>query len=189
MAASDELVERGLRHERAGVLDEAMRCYEAAAETAGSAVEAARALRHQADVLRIRCQWDEALLMAQRAEAMARDAADSSATAEAINAQAAVHQSRGDFDAAAPLYERVLEIAPAPRIRGIALQNMGAIAAMLGNHALAVERFEASVECFDADGYERGSAIALNNLGRASIDQGDFARAEAVLDRAVLQAR
>lgn len=171
------------------MLDEALRCYEGAADAAGSPAEASEALRHQADVLRIRCQWDEALTRSRRSEAVAQDAGLVDATAEAINAQAAVHQSRGDFDAASPLYERALGIATKERIRGNALQNLGAIAAMCGDHAAAAERFEASVKCFEADGYERGVAIALNNLGRASIEQADFAKAEEVLDRAVTQAR
>lgn len=189
MPDSASLIARGLRYERAGVLDEAMRCYEQAEARAEAPPEHSEALRRQADVLRIRCEWDAALERARRSEDVARDAGLDDAVAEAINAQAAVHQSRGSFELAEPLYEQILEIAPHARIRGMALQNLGAIAAMRGDHAEAARRFEASISSFRAGGYERGVAIALNNLGRASLDQRDFARGEEVLGDAVAQAR
>lgn len=191
LALSDAggLIERGLRHERAGMLDEALRCYEGAAAGAGDAEALSSALRHQADVLRLRCEWDEALERSRRSEAIAREAGQRTALAEAINAQAAVHQSRGTLELARPLYEQVLEIAPHQRMRGVALQNLGAIAAMQGDYDEAVRQFEDSVACFQADGYERGAAIALNNLGRASLERRDFVRAEEVLRRALTQAR
>ena len=189
MTGAAELIERGLRHERAGMLDEALRCYEGAAESADTLEVRTRALRHQADVLRIRCDWEAALELGRSSEAVARRARHPECIAEAINAQAAVHQSRGTFDMAVPLYERVLEIAPHERLRGVALQNLGAIAAMQGDYERAARQFEDSVACFERAGYERGVAIALNNLGRASLDRSDFERAEEVLRRALTQAR
>lgn len=189
MTEFEELIERGLRYERAGMLDDALRLYEAAATSAQGAEPMSRALRHQADVLRIRCDWERALELGRRSETTAREANLPLQTAEAVNAQAAVHQSRGAFDLAVPLYEEVLDIAPQERMRGVALQNLGAIAAMQGDHDRAARQFEDSAACFEAAGYQRGVAIALNNLGRVSMDRGDFSQAEEVLGRAVSHAR
>lgn len=183
------LIERGLRYERAGVLDQAMRSYQEADTRAKTPDEQAEALRRQADVMRIRCNWDEALELAGRSEAIATEFGLVDARAEAINGRAAIHQSRGSVDSAGPLYEQILTLPTRQRIRGNALQNLGVLAAMRGDHDRAAERFEASVTCFEAEGYSRGVAIALNNLGRASLDRRDFERAEDVLERAVTQAR
>jgi len=189
MPDAPSLIERGLRYERAGVLDQAMQSYQAAAEAAVTPSEEAEALRRQADVLRIRCEWDDALELAGRSELIAAGAGLVDVAAEAVNAQAAVHQSRGSLESAVPLYRRVLTTARRPRLRGVALQNLGAIAAMSGDHAAAAEHFEESIACFQADGYDRGVAIALNNLGRAALDQANYPRAEAALQRAIGHAR
>ena len=183
------LIERGIRLERGGVLEGALRCYVDAAEKAEGAQQLSNALRHQADVHRLRCAWDEARTSAVHAERVARAADLGDCTAEAVNARAAIEQSSGNLDDATALYRDVLELTDDPRIRGCALQNLGALAAMTGDHDEAADFFEGSLRCFrDAD-YERGVAIALNNLGRASLDRGDHARAEEVLGPAVTQAR
>ena len=170
-------------------MEEALRTYAEAEMVAASPAELSEALRHQADVLRVRCDWDEALTRAQAAEHIARAAGLDDHAAEAVNARAAIAQSRSDHAAAAALYQEVLEITASARIRGCALQNLGAIAAMNDDHDAAAAFFEGSLACFREDGYDRGVAIALNNLGRASLDRGDAARAEEVLAPAVTQAR
>ena len=63
------------------------------------------------------------------------------------------------------------------------------MSAMAGDHATAVRFFEESLVSFRLSGYERGVAIALNNVGRSSIDCGDYTRAQEVLARAVAHAR
>ena len=170
-------------------MDEALRTYVEAESHATTPAEVSEALRHQADVLRVRCEWDDALLRAEAAERIARDANLPDHAAEAVNARAAIAQSRSEHDLAVTLYEEVLSITSSPRIRGCALQNLGAIAAMSDDHDAAARYFEGSLACFRDDGYDRGVAIALNNLGRASLDRGDHARAEEVLGPAVTQAR
>jgi len=55
MPESPGLIQRGLRYERAGVLEEAMECYKAAFVEASGPNESSEALRRQADVMRIRC--------------------------------------------------------------------------------------------------------------------------------------
>lgn len=189
MPDARSLIERGLRHERGGVLEEALRCYAEAASAAADPVTESEALRRQADVMRIRCDWDAAIALAVRSERVAREAGLADAAGEALNAQALVHQSRGDLDQAAPIYGRILDTSHDPRIRGIALQNLGAISATRGDYEAAATYFADSLDCFTAAKYERGSVIVMNNLGRAWLDRGDPVQAEDVLNRAVAAAR
>lgn len=190
MPDAKELLERGLRFERGGVLDEALRCYDAVATMSSTdTLQRVEALRRKADVHRTRCEWDESIAAARLSRQAAEADGLEDAVAEALNAEAAVYHSRGDLASAAGLYERVLDHATSPRVRGIALQNLGGVAAMEERFADAVLRFQESLACFRAVGYERGVAIALSNLGRAALDQGDDERARSALREALSAAR
>ncbi len=189
MPEMSSLIERGIRYERGGVLDSALTAYQQAASAAANPEVQSEALRRQADVLRLRCEWDAAAVCADAAAAVAREAKLRDLHAEALNAHAAIEQSRGRIDMAVPLYRQALDAATDPRIRACALQNLGALSAMSGDHATAVRFFEESLVSFKESGYERGIAIALNNVGRASIDSGDYMRALEVLERAIAHAR
>ena len=190
MASARELIDQGIRYETGGVLERALSSYrEAAAAPDGSARDRAEALRRQADVLRSRCEWDEAMDAARASADVARAGEHNDLIAEALNAEAAVFQSRGQLDAARALYEQMLELTPDLRVRGIALQNLGSIAAISGDFQLAEERFVESFECFQRGGYTRGVVFSLNNYGRAALDRGATDVAHPVLVRAEAVAR
>ena len=181
-------IEEGLRLEKFGMLDRALAHYEAAA-SGDDPLTVTTAWRRRASVLRTRCDWEGALAAAREAAAVAIRHGLDDAHAEAINAEAAVFQSQGDFSAAIPLLERILDMTKDPRIRGVALQNLGAIAAEGGDYQMAEHRFLESYRCFKAADYEWGQAFALNNYGRAAMDRDNFEIAERVLSRAVELAR
>ena len=189
MPGASAHIEQGIRYERGGVLDGALASYQQAVNEATTPELRSEALRRQADVLRLRCEWDAAAVCAEAAAAVAREAGHVDLHAEALNAHAAIEQSRGRIDRAVPLYRLALEEATDPRIRACALQNLGAMSAMSGDHITAVRFFEESLISFRESGYERGIAIALNNVGRSSIDSGDYGRAQDVLERAIAHAR
>jgi tetratricopeptide (TPR) repeat protein len=109
--------------------------------------------------------------------------------AEALNAEALVHLSRGDFASGEPLLRRMLEITQEPRLRGIALQNLGSIAAQSGEMDEAQRSFQKSYECFRAARYHRGEALSLNNVGRVMLDRGEAELGAEILRRAVELAR
>src|SRR5687768_15921857 len=181
-------IEEGLRLEKFGMLDRALAHYEAAA-SGDDPLTVTTAWRRRASVLRTRCDWEGALAAARESAAVAirHDLPD--AHAEALNAEAAVFQSTGDFAAARPLLERILDMTTDPRIRGVALQHLGSIAAEGGDFETAEHRFLESYSCFQAAEYRWGQAFALNNYGRAAMDSENFEIAERVLTRAVDLAR
>ena len=181
-------IEEGLRFEKSGMLDRALAHYEAAT-TGDDPLTVTTAWRRRASVLRTRCDWDGALAAARESAAVARRYGLEDAHAEALNAEAAVFQSQGDFDAAVPLLERILTMTKEPRIRGVALQNLGSIAAERGDYETAERRFLESYRCFRDAEYDWGQAFALNNYGRAAMDRGSLEIAERVLARAVELAR
>jgi tetratricopeptide (TPR) repeat protein len=190
MPGPRELIEQGLRYETGGVLDRALASYQqAATEAVDDPRCRAEALRREADVLRSRCQWDDAIERARISAATARAHGFDTLLAEAINAEAAVHQSRSELDRAQQLYEEMLAISSDLRIRGIALQNLGSIDAIRGDYPRAEERFVESFQCFQAGDYPRGVVIALNNYGRAALDRRADSIAHPVLDRAEQLAR
>jgi tetratricopeptide (TPR) repeat protein len=181
-------IEEGLRLEKSGMLDRALAHYEAATETEDP-LTVATAWRRRASVLRTRCDWEGAMAAARESAAVAVRHGLTNAHAEALNAQAAVFQSQGDFASATPLLEGILGMTKDPRIRGVALQNLGTIAAERGDYETAEHRFLESYRCFKAADYQWGQAFALNNYGRAAMDRDNFEIAERVLTRAVELAR
>jgi tetratricopeptide (TPR) repeat protein len=177
-------LEDGIRFERGGLLDRALDVYRSVAETSADHDSVAAALTHQADVYRTLCDWDASLGAARRAQAVARDSGLKNRLADAMIAEVNVLMSRGDFGSAAMILNEVATSTD-PRIRGIALQNLGTILAQTDQLHAAERAFTESLANFREAGYARGEAIALNNFGRLALDQGDTRRAEPLLEEAL----
>src|SRR5256885_11003866 len=96
---------------------------------------------------------------------------------------------RGDFSEGMTLFQRVLDSSADPKMRGLALQNIGSSLAQQGQLGAAERAFSESYGFFQRAGYRRGEATALNNCGRAALDRGDVPLAETVLEQAVEVAR
>jgi tetratricopeptide (TPR) repeat protein len=191
MPTPPELIEQGIRYETGGVLDRALEAYREAADAARDKDPRAlaEALRRQADVLRSRCHWDDAIARARESADIARDANIEVALAEALNAEGAVYQSRGDLALARARYSEMLRVSTDLRIRGIALQNLGSVSAMEGDFTTAEDHFVESFQCFQTGGYTRGVIFSLNNYGRAALDRRADDVAFPVLERAERLAR
>jgi tetratricopeptide (TPR) repeat protein len=184
-----EFLENGRHFESAGVLDRALESYASAAETAVDPALAAEALTHQSRVHRCRSEWESALESARRAQELARTANLGGMLAEAAIAEGNVLICRGEYQPAQRLFEQVLAMSDDPRVRGIALQNIGSIMAQQGNLGAAERSFAESFGCFRRAGYRLGEATALNNQGRVALDRGDAALALQVLEQAIVVAR
>lgn len=181
-----QTLEEGIRLERAGLLDKALQQYRSVVD-AGEPALTAEALRHEADVHRTRCDWDAAMDRARRSADIARSIGRDDLVADALNAEAAVHLSRSDYEPARALLLEMLDLATGPRIRGIALQNLGLIAAEEEDLDEAHLRFTESSVCFEEAGYHRGVALSLLNTSRLPLLRGRYdlaaeqaAQAEAV---------
>lgn len=172
-----ETLQEVVRLERAGLLERALERLDAAEEGADPAL-VSELLRHRADVHRARCAWDEALGDARRSREVAESAGLSELAAEALNAEAGVHMSRRSYADAVDLLGRMLAMTPAPRIRGVALQNLGVIAAEGGRLAEARGHFSESQLCFERAGYRRGLAMAMVNEARIDLLEGKVSEAE-----------
>lgn len=172
-----ERIQEAVRLERAGMPDRALEWLEGGAPAESPDLEAER-LRHRADIHRTRCEWDAALADARRSREVAERAGLSALAAEALNAEAAVYMSRREYPKATELLVRILAITEDARVRGIALQNLGVIAAEEGRLGAARRHFDASQVAFRSAGYERGVALALVNSGRVALLEGDDRAAE-----------
>ena len=182
--ASSPLAE-GVALQKAGNLGQALRRFLDAAVDPDPRV-AAEAYRRQASIYRLSSKWPEAIAAARASAELARMHAQIDLEAEALNAEAIVYQVRGAFDDAVPLLNRVLELVGAahPKIRGNALQNLGAIAAQQGDFPTARNRFLQAAEAFRKAEYTWGEANVLNNFARAALDFGNFTLAADMLRNA-----
>jgi tetratricopeptide (TPR) repeat protein len=183
------LIDDGLRHEKAGELDVALERYQRAESVAQDPLTTSEAVRRQSIVLRRRSDWDGAIALARRAGEIASSAGLLDQFAQTVNTEAAAHLMRGHSDEAKQLFLRVAEGTNDPKVRAIALQNLGTIAAQSGEWDTARERFRESVVCFQRAGDAWGEAITLNNYGRAALDHGNLMMAEELLEQAVGAAR
>lgn len=186
---SDELIEQARRLEQGGALDRALESYRAAAEAASDPAAESVALCGASRVLRAACRWEDAIIAARQSGEAARRAGRADCAADALNAEATVHHQRGEADLARELYEEILRTSEDERRRGVALQNLGSLAAASGDLAAAERRFLESYRCFRAASYTLGEVFALNNYACAALDQGNAEIAAAMLEEALRRAR
>ncbi|MFL5576887.1 MAG: tetratricopeptide repeat protein [Gemmatimonadaceae bacterium] len=177
---------------RAGDGDGALAAFADAARLAvdtGDAAGLSAALRHQSIVRRQRSEWDEAIALARRAAEAARAAGLRDALAEAYNAEAVVHQSRGAFGEAEELLAEAYVTTDDRRLIGAVLANFGSIAAQRGDLEAARSHLLGSARQFRDCGYFFGEASVLNNVGRLGLDQGNARVALSMLQDALGAAR
>jgi tetratricopeptide (TPR) repeat protein len=191
MPDSTGLIADGVRAERAGALDRALSCYQSVASTTADADTRAEALTREADVHRARCDWDKALDAARRAQVVAESTQPQllERLAEAVNAEANVLLCTGDFVAASAKYELIAAKTKDPRLRGIAMQNLGSIYAQCGQPQAAERAFAESLYEFRTVDYKRGQGIALNNLGRLAFESGKLPESRELLEQGLKLAR
>lgn len=170
-------LDRGLRYEQAGVAEKAIAAYEDAMRSSITVFERAEAHIRLARVHRLVSNWADAIREAAEGARLAEEAGDVDLAAEAMNVEVGVCQLRGDFVEGERLAKRALELARNPRVRGILLQNLGAMHAQQRQFRAAEHCFTDSIEAFKAARYDIGVAIALNNASAAARDAGDYERA------------
>jgi len=186
---ASEHLDGGFRYEQAGMARKAVAAYEAALAAGADPAERAEAQLRLARAHRTNNDWDAAIAEARVAVRLAEEAGSPDLVAEAMNVEVGVYQLRGEWDAGDALARAALNVAHSPRVRGILLQNRGAIAAQRADFTAATELFNQSMDAFEAAGYELGMAIALNNASAAARDAGDPAHSLTLAVRAAAVAR
>ena len=190
MADPQDLIETGLRLEKNGELEPALEHYRRAEREAVAPLTISEAVRRQSIVMQRRSDWDASIALARRAGQIASDHGLIDQFAQTVNTEAAALLMRGDASGASALFQQVVQGASTdPRVRAIALQNLGTIAAQTGEWTRSRECFRESVSCFQRAGDAWGEAVALNNYGRAALDHGNMMMAEELLEQAVAAAR
>lgn len=188
-AHESELLAAGERFEKAGLMAKALEAYRGVRTTTADDVIRAQAWRREAFVHHGRCAWDEALAAAAESGELARQLGRDDLLAEALNAEAAVHFSRGDLASALPLYERMLELTDDPRIRGFAYQNIGILHARRRALDVAEQRLEEAFGEFERAEHAAGMAHVLNNRAAISLERGEYEQADEFAFRAIMEAR
>lgn len=183
------LIENGRIFEQAGNLERALASYRSAANAAVEESLRALALRHQSMVLRDLCEWEDALNAARESAQVAKSFGFNDLFASALNAEAGIHTTKGDFAAAVPLFERVLTLTDDSHVQGNALQNLGCIYAISQEFQSAEHYLTESFSRFRRIGDEAGMLATTRNFGAAALDHGDFELAEAVSLQAMDGAR
>jgi tetratricopeptide (TPR) repeat protein len=186
--AAVEALERGAALRKAGDLDAALALFRAVAAWPDAALASA-GWRHVSGIHCQRSAWDDAVAAARRAATLAQETGLRELYAEALNAEAIAYQLQGDWDRAVPLLEQMLELTADPKGQGIALQNLGSIAAQRGDFETARRYFLRSHQAFRMAGYTHGVAFVLNNFARAALDHGNPRVAQPLLTDALGAAR
>ena len=182
-------LEEGLRYQKLGMLDQALEQYRVAIDAATDPEIISEGYCRESLVYRASCRWDEAIGSARRSATVALSARLDDHYAQALNAEAIVHQERGAFDAAMTLYEIIVRMKVSDRLQGITYQNMGSIAAQQADLEKARFYFKESQRRFSRAGYAWGEAFALNNQAAAAHDAGHMKEAEVIAGQAIVAAK
>lgn len=188
-APARELLDEGLRLEKAGLPEKALERYRTARDWTDEPAVLAESWLLESHAHHGRSAWEDARAAALKAAEAASATDRKDLLAEALNAEAAVHFARGDLEAALRLYGSMLALADEHRVRGLALQNMGIIHATGGRWEAAQAHFAEAYDAFDAAGYDWGKAHVLNNRVALALDRKEYAQAEAEGRQAVKLAR
>jgi tetratricopeptide (TPR) repeat protein len=182
-------IEEGVRYQKLGKLEEALAHYREAADATSDPAIVGTALCRQAHLYRAWCKWDEGIAAARRSAMIALSNRLDELYAEALNAEAIVHQERGAFDEAVAIYEIIIRMRISDRLLGITFQNLGSIAAQRADLVLADQYFRESQRCFSQAGYRWGEAFALTNRAALAVDRGRAKEGEILARQAVIAAK
>jgi DNA-binding NarL/FixJ family response regulator len=93
---------------------------------------------------------------------------------------------RGDWSEGRGWLEGALEQAQAATpARARALQGLGVLATLSGDHATALSQFEQSQALYRRLGDRNGAALSLSFMGLSAVLQGDYPRARAQLEESI----
>ncbi len=136
--------------------------------------------------------YDEGRKWVGHALERARERADHTVEAQALNVSGAIAFETGDIDEAARYFQRALSEAQADGDHitvGRCSNNLGIIAHLRGDVGRAVGSFTLALAAFERAGLQRGIAEVLHNLAIAHGDRGDLEKALETAHEAVAAAQ
>ncbi|HYJ78312.1 MAG TPA: tetratricopeptide repeat protein [Longimicrobiaceae bacterium] len=155
---------------------------------AGDVAGAADALRGQARVLVQEERYDEAEELAALSLEIAERAGLVRSAARAVNVLGIVRYAQRDWGAAQAHYQRALELAMDlgdDDLVGLACQNLGVVANLMGNLREARTLYLESIGSFVRSGNGVNAVMAYNNLGMATADLSEWMEAEVYFSRGI----
>jgi putative nucleotidyltransferase with HDIG domain len=186
----DEHIATARDAQRRGALNEALDHFESAlACITGEGAEAAEARasvhRWMGSVHRELGDLDSAHASYELSMAVAEEAGQPVLMAYALNATAIVLQFRGDLTAAEEAYGAARKMSDCPggeRVRAMVDLNQATLASIRGDLARAIATFRDAVQRFRELRDEHSEISAINNLGMAHRDRGEWHDAERCFD-------
>jgi putative nucleotidyltransferase with HDIG domain len=181
-SVAGQLLQRARERERAGLVAEAARGYDAAvaeAERTGDQPILARALRHRAVLHHRANEPGDARRLCQRSYEVATALGDRALAAEAMNTLGGLELEAGAGRAAREAFQRALDLGGDwPELRARVEQNLGILANIRGELIAAVGHYSRSLEAYRRIGSDEGCARAYHNLGMVRADQKQWAEAD-----------
>lgn len=175
---SAEWLHEARERERAGLVPQAISCYESAiasAETQGERRVLVEALRRLAALRYRRDDCEQARALCRKSYELARQMGADVLAGEALNTLGVMDLAGGALTDATQMFLRALELGGASwELRARVEQNRGVLANIRGELDEALTRYQASLEAYQNAGNEHGCAIAFHNLGMVSADRGLF---------------
>jgi CHAT domain-containing protein/tetratricopeptide (TPR) repeat protein len=156
------------------------------AEETGDRKAEAAVLNSLARLHHQRGDFDAALHVLRRAEAIAVETGDLGRQAGVLNNMAVMHRALGDYEEALALYERSLALVGGPDDgprRALVLNNIGVVHMNRGDHRSALALFEQSLSGLPADNPDR--SLNYSNMGEIHQAQGDLDLAADYYQRAI----
>jgi tetratricopeptide (TPR) repeat protein len=178
-------------HEQLGHWDAAARQYALsfrAAVLEGDVAQAADSLRGQARVLIQEERFDEAEELVELSREIAERSGFPQSAARAINVLGIIRYRQRDWAGAREHYARARELAldvGDDDLAGLASQNAGVVANLLGDPREARTLYLESIGSFVRSGNSANALIAYNNLGMATADLNEWLEAEIYFSRGI----
>jgi tetratricopeptide (TPR) repeat protein len=178
-------------HEQLGRWDAAARQYALSFRTAvleGDVAQAADSLRGQARVLIQEERFDEAEELVELSREIAERSGLPQSAARAINILGIIRYRQRDWAGAREHYARALDRAldvGDDDLAGLASQNAGVVANLLGDLREACTLYLESIGSFVRSGNSAHALIAYNNLGMATADLNEWLEAEIYFSRGI----
>jgi len=137
-----------------------------------------RAIAFQAELARIRGEFDKAQSLLHRAAALLHQSDDAEGEAEVLHSQATIYRRRGDFESSLRLLDQAESLVGAESRVRIKCGNTRGLCLMAKGQLEAAERqFRVALQAAEAGGDEHYTRLIAHNLGLPSGMRGDFGEA------------